>query len=241
MKNSKPRKNQASWQITLFCLPFILLGLAALLVGFYPVGQHLRSLHWSPAAGHLLALDDVEGQQDIAESDVSRMEGSFSYEWQGRTLRSRQITFGLMRDNLDDGWREFVSERLGKPGQPITVWVNPAHPEEAVAIRDIRWIEVGLAFVGAFGFGAGGLALLWMNFRKHGPEKPAAERFSWPLVLGLLATSPVWLTLATLLWRDGRPVWALVSTLPVMVAVNGVRVGWLAYLARRKTRREIPR
>ncbi|GLR11341.1 hypothetical protein GCM10007907_01310 [Chitinimonas prasina] len=204
---------------------FVLLGLAALGVSFYPIVQHLRAQHWQPVPGVLQALDYIKAEGRTGRADLYRLEGSYRYRWQGREYGGSRISFSLVSDNLDDGFRERIAARLGPAGSPITVLVNPARPTESVVIADIRWLEFGLTLLGAAMFGLPGAVLLRAMLRKGPVRVLPPGQVSWPLVLGLLATAPLWLLLAWLLWRDDHPVWALVCTLPVMLALNGLRVG----------------
>lgn len=203
-------------------LPFLLLGLAGWGLALYPVMQHLRAMAWQSAPGQLLRLHEDRSER----GRTSRLAGEFSYRWQGREYRSTQLYFGVMRDNFDDGWRQRFVDDVGAEGSVIEVLVNPDDPASAVAQPAIRWIEVGFGMLGGSMFGIGGVLLLYAAWgRRDGTRHDVAGTVSWPLVLTLLGFSPLWATLAWLLWRDGHPAWALAATLPVALALNGVRAG----------------
>ncbi|WP_137938486.1 DUF3592 domain-containing protein [Chitinivorax sp. B] len=223
----KQRSSRYYWPGVLFALPFVMLGLAALIAALYPVVQHLRSLAWQPVPATVLSVSERNSAvQKIGESTTYRIEGAFRYRWQQQERISHRLTFSLVRDDLDDGWREAVMGEIGPVGNTITAWINPNAPDEAVVIRAIRWNEVGFAMLGALMFGAGGVVLMVAAFTPVRPGKaPSPQVVLWPLVLCLLATGPIWLVLVVLLIRDGHPIWAGVCLVPVALALNGVRVG----------------
>lgn len=214
-------------------LPFLLLGVAGWGLALYPVVQHLRAMEWQSVPGQLLRL-----YEDTSERGrTSRLAGEFSYRWQGREYRSTRLYFGVMRDNFDDGWRQRFVDDVGAEGSAINVLVNPNDPASAVAQPAIRWLEVGCGMLGGSMFGIGGVLWLYAarGRRNDGAGRDVAGTVSWPLVLTLLAFSPLWATLAWLLWRDGRPGWSLAATLPVLLALNGVRAGLQQARRRRRS------
>lgn len=204
--------------------PFLLLGLAGWGAGLYPVAQHLRSAGWQPVPAVLLSLSESGAVTRIGEAHLTRPQGEFIYRWRGREYRGQQLYFGWMRDNFDSGWRERLADELGAPGTNISVWVNPANPAEAVACRSLRWLEIGMGLLGGSMFGAGGAALAYAALRRPSVGE-RRQGVYWPLVLVLTLSSPLWGTLASLLWRDDHYLWATAAALPILLALNGIRVG----------------
>ena len=68
----------------------------------------------------------------------------FRYEWKGRTYTSWRLTPLAVGESDVDG-SDKVLERLAQArnnGKPITVYVNPNDPEEAMADRSVPWMFV---------------------------------------------------------------------------------------------------
>ena len=93
--------------------------------------------------------------------ETYRAVGSYRYVFAGKPYSGSRL--GLSKvggsDNIDD-WHHEVSATLEDAraaGKPITVWVNPDNPAEAVLDREIRWSE--LLFLVPFSLAFGGVGL----------------------------------------------------------------------------------
>jgi uncharacterized protein DUF3592 len=93
-------------------------------------------------------------------------ERGYRYDFGGREYRSER--WGLDRlggsDNIDTWYRD-MTERMRvafKEHRPVTVYVNPQDPSQAVVDRNIRWKQVLLFVPFAICFGGVGLGALWM-------------------------------------------------------------------------------
>src|SRR5450830_198352 len=113
---------------------------------------------------------DLESHYSSDAATTYRVLAKFSYDYQGSNHIGQRI-------RLDDGdydsirsYHEDINEQLSKARNslsPVTLWVNPRKPDEAVYDRSLRWMLVAsvLPFVVlhlAVGLGAGwGLWRIW--------------------------------------------------------------------------------
>ncbi|MCM2327102.1 MAG: DUF3592 domain-containing protein, partial [Lysobacter sp.] len=114
--------------------------------------------------------------------DTYRADGSFRYAWNGRSYTGTRLGTSMIggTDNFDS-WHQETSSRLKAAraaGQPVTVWVNPENPAEAVYDRGIRWSE--LLFLTPFalafgGVGVGALVAMVHVLRGKGSEAAGAS------------------------------------------------------------------
>lgn len=221
MSNKKKRQHLKSLVIIwLLFLPIFLFGIFLLGLAGRMISLHLQALAWQPVNATLLARYAEHDSQKIGRA--SRHGGKFSYVWQDRNYESTQLSFSLMYTRSPgsaiDDWDDKLHARIGSTGQPFTAFVNPKHPAEAVALRDVRWVEVAIYL----GFG---LLLFWVGYlflfrMQDKPNQPAA--FSWRAVAIMSAIGLPLLVLAPLLWRDEHGVWAVVVCLPTLLALHGV-------------------
>jgi hypothetical protein len=222
------RENLMMWIIF---LPLMLIGVGLLGLAVLKVTQHLAAQSWQPVQATLLERS-VAVEKNSAHGNkiggAERLAGKFSYKWEGKSYESIRVSFfNAMTRTMGmapDDWDKRVGDVLGEPGGTLTVWVNPHDPSEAVALRDLRWLEIG-AMVGF------GLMLVWIGwlFLFGGNPHTAKAAFSWCAVGVTWAIGLVLGVLVPLLWRDGHPVWAALTALPLILAicgtVNGLRLG----------------
>jgi hypothetical protein len=113
------------------------------------------------------ARDWIKVRAEVVSEDAYR------YVYDGKSRVSTRL--GLMRIGSDDvdGWTAGivdVLEKARKENRPITVYVNPDDPEEALVDRAIHWKFVAAMMPFVFGFGGVGAAALWIMAGKvhHG-------------------------------------------------------------------------
>jgi hypothetical protein len=110
--------------------------------------------------------------------DTFRAEGTYRYTFEGREYTGNRLGLSKLggADNIDD-WHQEVSDRLRQAREsrkPVSVWVNPDNPTDAVYDREIRWSEVlfltpfALAFGGV---GVGALIAMVVVLRGKAPAK----------------------------------------------------------------------
>lgn len=234
MSNKKKRQQLTSRIIicTLF-LPIFLFGFFLLGLAGQMITLHLQALSWSPVSATLLTRHAEHDGKTIGRA--SRPAGKFRYVWEDRVYESKQLSFSLMYSRSTSGaiddWDDRLEATIGEVGQQFTARVNPQRPAEAVALPDVRWVEVAiyLAF-GVLSVWAGGLFLFGM---RDGKPKQTIS-FSWRSVAIMAVFGLPLLVLAPLLWRDEHGVWAVVVCLPTLIVINGVVHGIKLKLANKE-------
>jgi len=100
----------------------------------------------------------------------------FSYTFEGRTYRSKRVSFNASADQAD-GYQHHVYARLmdaWSNGRPVEMWVDPKHPEISVYDRAIHsdrsftYLIIALVFTP---IGLGALAFIirgwWRMYKEH--------------------------------------------------------------------------
>lgn len=212
--------------IWLFALPFVLLGMAATVLAGLQIVQHLQSLTWEAVPATLQEVRQethaYPGAAGSLRQTTGRYAARYRYAYDGVEYEGARLSFSLASDNGFDDWQEQVREHVGAPGGTFEVWVDPANPSDSVALRAVRWSEVGLLTLAAMVLAGGGLALLGAAAQKG---RTSAPGISWPLVCAMWAVAPFGLVVAWLLWMDDMPGWAALGLLPVLLAGNGTIAG----------------
>ena len=129
-----------------------------------------------------MLYDGVRARDWTAVQAAAVSEKSYRYRFDGRDYESDR--WGLERlggsDNIDS-WQRDMRELVAtafKKHRPITVYVNPAEPSQAVIDRNIRWKQLLLFVPFAICFGGVGVGALWMMFAifRDSPKEEEKEK-----------------------------------------------------------------
>lgn len=197
----------------------LLFGIYLLGLAVNMVNLHLQALSWQPVSATLLK-NYVKDDSDET-LPPQRLDYKFVYVWGGHTYESTRLSFAKgyysRRGSPLDDWGKRVGTKIGEVGEQFTAHVNPYNPSQAVALADIRWVEIAInLIVGLIAIAFGSLILFIKD-----PHNSRPAVFSWQ-AWGILATfGMLMLVLAPLLWRDEHGVWAVVVCLPMLGALNG--------------------
>jgi hypothetical protein len=223
---SRTAPGRQGFDLSTAILVFLLVtGLGLLALGGRQVALHLQSLSWQPVTATLRDLGGelaFRGSGPVPFEAGSRLIGRYTYDWNGQVYEGARLSVSLgytRRRSTADDWQERLSRHLGAPGDRITVWVNPRYPAQAVAFRDLRWLELGSEvsfglFLTMIGMG------IWQGRTATEPVD-----FSWRAVARTWVVGCLLGVLAPLLWLDGHPIWASITMLPLVVAVYGTIYG----------------
>jgi len=107
----------------------------------------------TPATIEHLELEVHSGQ----DSTTYRVDCRYSYVFNGQTFQGTRAGLADGSDNIGS-WQQTTYERLrrhheGVESDPVSCWVNPDNPQEAVLDRELRWglLLFHLLFVVVFG------------------------------------------------------------------------------------------
>lgn len=160
--------------VTLFALPFFAVGvwmLWSISSSFYDAWQ-MRE--WVPIEATV-----VRGGYDTnsgSDSDTYHAYAEYSYTYQGQRYVGDRVSLSDGGDNIGD-YQQEMGRRLqhaAARGTTITVYVDPAAPDEAIIDRDLRWGLIGFKSIFLFVFGGVGLGLLIFVWRAA-PEKDGSQ------------------------------------------------------------------
>lgn len=210
--------------LALFSLPFLLVGLGAFVLGILPsLHDAWRMQGWQPASAQVLSATLSESRGD--DSSSWQAQATYRYHAGGRErVGSRVAINDGAHDNVGDFQQARARELMQAQatGRPVTVWVNPDHPDEAVYHRGLRWELLGFYALFAFIFGGAGGGLLWWALTHRDstlPDAPADQ----PWLARREWASPVITTQARgallMLWAFAL-FWSALS-LPVTFALPG--------------------
>lgn len=143
------------------------IGAAIAALGFLAIFGGLGALGLWFTVGSIVdglrARDWVPVQASITHVDTGT--ATFAYSWQDRRYHSDRVgTFKPGGSTDLDDWEERMDKLIGDAvdaKKPVTVFVNPADPAEAMLDREIRWkfvlVIMGVSFVS---FAAGSIAFV---------------------------------------------------------------------------------
>jgi hypothetical protein len=158
--SNKPTKPIGKGCVLLFGLVFFLIGLG---VGFWGLSGVVKSIgakNWTPTKAVILDASLYVSRGE--DSDTYRASGQFQYEWDGQSYVSDQVFFSKTSDSGRKFHNRVVGEMRSSKSQqkPMTVYVNPKKPHQAVLYPKIRWAMVGIMAIFSLIFGGVGAAII---------------------------------------------------------------------------------
>lgn len=188
-------------------LLLLVLGLAAL-----HMGQRLALLlhgvwvaqHWTPVPARLESWDEqvsssaFSGRGTSVRLPMKMLQARYVYSISGQTYIAERVGFTPVSDNISTDWRQGIIRRLlaASDDVPLTVWVNPLKPEQAVIEPSLPVPNaVFSAAILLFPCGVSTAYVLGALIRLLGPRGKASE-----------TRNQRWL----------MPLWALLHGLPVI-------------------------
>ncbi|WP_172991788.1 DUF3592 domain-containing protein [Lacipirellula parvula] len=187
--------------VILFALPFA--G-----VGVFMAGWVVRDVWTYNAIQSWQATPAMLLETELKGTGSQRATARYRYEVDGNSYECDRVALHAGADNIGKFQRERGEEleRLFKQGKPITAYVNPADPAEAILFRDLRpgmlaFKAIFALVFGAVGFGIIGAAIMAALGRDGKAEAKASQE---PSLEPWLAKEA---------WRTGRirtsagPIW----------------------------------
>lgn len=157
--------------LVVICLLFgIAFSVAGLFGGLLPVQGMLANWHktqsWEPVPARV--LDTELKSSRSSKTTTYKVTARYQYDYWGKTYEGTRV--GLSDSGWDNigSWHKDWHERLmrAKAGEtPVTVWVNPVRPEQAIIDREIRWMQLVFHIPFATLFPAVGIGAFWMLWK----------------------------------------------------------------------------
>jgi hypothetical protein len=115
---------------------FVIGALPMTKMAFGPLVQSALATQWEPVPA-------VIQSSVVAVPDRRQylIEARYQYEWQGTQYSSDSVFFDEMVGVRKSYYHQISRQLLRhkSPENPITAWVNPNAPEQAVLFRHVRW------------------------------------------------------------------------------------------------------
>lgn len=150
-------------------------------MGLWPLLQNASAAwqvrQWQPVPATVLHTQ-LDRRRDSEGAVMHEVRASYRYVVAGQPHVGHQVGLDerLRADNIGD-WHEQWHRRLldaQARGEPITAWVNPAQPEQAVLEREVRWALAAFRMPFGLLFTAIGAIAAWAALRA------ALGRPGWP-------------------------------------------------------------
>ena len=163
---------------SLFALPFAGVGVWMLWSIGSTVIDAWQMNSWLPAEATVINAGYTTSSGD--DSDTYEAYAQYRYYWNGQRFTGDRVSISAGGDNIGDYQTE-TGRRLSaaqRSGQPITVYVNPTQPSEAIVNRDIRWGMIGFKSIFVFVFGGVGFGLIYAAFRTPKTKDATLPRYA---------------------------------------------------------------
>lgn len=208
---AKPNSIATNIAVSLFALLFAVAFTAGgILGGIYPL--YGQATNWWAARSYVPVQATVETAQ--LEHHPGRKGGgtdlakaTFNYQFEGRSYHGGRASFSAAADNVGD-YQEALYEHLQAARsacRPVTLWVDPRHPESAVFDRGTRWqmsllhLPFAVLFT-AVGLGAWVVAIgVWCIGR--GKSMAASLAAGTHPKVRAKGSGALWMTLFALFWN----------------------------------------
>jgi len=151
--------------LILFALPFFGVGVWMLLSVSGSFHDAWRMQSWVPWEAGLTRAGYETHQGD--DSDTYEAYAQYTYSFGGQNYTNDRVAIASGADNIGDYQRD-LGRRLSASWsgrEPITIYISPDDPSEAVIDRDLRWSLIGFKAIFLFLFGGVGLGLIIFAFR----------------------------------------------------------------------------
>jgi hypothetical protein len=242
--------------LCLFALPFAGVGLFMLGWTVRDVWEHRQFQSWQATPATLLQAELKTTRGDKGRITY-RATARYRYDFAGKTYESERVALHGSGDNFGDYQEERGKElkQLKRTGQPVTAYVNPHDPSQAILFRDLRPLMImvksmfGLAFGGVgFALLAGGLLSLVegrreSKRRQEFPDEPWRWQEKWQARRLRSTVKHAWSGFAfAALWNligwtvfimaasSGDTEWPILLLVAIFPLIGVAMAGWAAYV-----------
>ena len=180
--DNKTKKTSGAGCLTVFGGVFLLAGLGVLGLAAKTMLSFIDAKGWAAADATVLSAN-LERKSDNDGGTTYKVVGKYRYQWQGQFYESDRIAHSTGSDNVgsfhQDTYREL--DRHRKSGHPLTVWVDPDEPAQAIAFRQMRWGHFSFLMLFATVFsGVGGGIIAAGHYGAKIIKREAAREAQFP-------------------------------------------------------------
>lgn len=124
------------------------------------IGQWIQARSYVPVPA---LVQSTELKSFDGEIDTHRVQASFSYRYRDLVYVSSKVSASVLADNFDSYHRTTHARlrQAKEAGEPVTIWVDPAHPQYALYDRAFPWKPALFLLPFAVLFPGIGLAAWW--------------------------------------------------------------------------------
>lgn len=154
-------KFKKRWAMLLFGLPFAGVGIGMMLFGVLPQLLDWQSMkQWQPVIAQVSQAELKVSHGD--DSTTYKPTAQYSYQFQGQSYSGSRVAISDSYDNVGDFNVDLGRrlERAASSNTPVTAYVNPSNPDEAVLNRELRLGMVGFKMVFVVLFGGVGVGII---------------------------------------------------------------------------------
>ena len=116
---------------------------------------------------------------NTGESPTESVQASFAYRYGDRDYVSDKVSSNILSDDFDSYHRTIHARLLEakEARQPVTIWVDPAHPANALYDRSFRWAQAVFMLPFAVLFPAVGFGAWWGIWSVWWGKRDAGRHF----------------------------------------------------------------
>ena len=155
--------------LSVFGAIFIVAGLVPGAMALLSLHDWYQARHWQPVSATVLAAGLERGE------DTFRVTARYRYAVDGIDYEGQRVSLHGGSDNIGNFHQATYSrlDRHHRDGTPITVYVDPASPSDAVVVRQMRWGLFGfmMIFPVVFGGAGTGIVLAGVHGRRLAQER----------------------------------------------------------------------
>lgn len=242
--------------ICLFALPFAGFGLFMLGWTAHDVWEHRQFQSWQATPATLLQAE-LKTSRGKKGRVTYRATARYRYDFAGKTYESERVALHGSGDNFGDYQEKRGKElkQLKRTGQPVTAYVNPNDPSQAILFRDLRPLMIMVKSMFGLAFGGVGFALLGGGLlsvlegrrdskrRQEFPDEPWRWQEKWQARRLRSTVKHAWSGLAfAALWNlivwtvfimaasSGDIEWPILLIVAIFPLIGIGMAGWVAYV-----------
>lgn len=175
-------KNEKSWFLALFGLPFFLGGAGLLCLSIIPTLYDAWQMSsWQETQAELLSARLISHSSSKGGTTYS-VDASYRYVVDGQPYQNSHVSINSRSDNIGDFQEDLGRslEQSYQAGEKVSAWFDPDQPANAILNRDLRPGLLGFESIFVVVFGGIGFALVYYGLRGVPPTPNISANISQP-------------------------------------------------------------